>query len=99
MSARQQPRVGYWLTPAGCAASGGHVWNDDGDHTHLHRLRTHHRRGWCGVSTTTHGPVTIDGVTTDHVWGPFMPQDRTTSRRVCVIPGCGAVEQLDVSKA
>lgn len=33
MSTAVAPRVGYWLTPAGCRASGGHVPHQDGQCT------------------------------------------------------------------
>lgn len=33
MSTAAAPRVGYWLTPAGCRATGGHVPHQDGQCT------------------------------------------------------------------
>lgn len=30
MSTREEQRVGYWLTPAGCVAAGGHTPRPDG---------------------------------------------------------------------
>ena len=30
MSTREEQSVGYWLTPAGCVASGGHAPHPDG---------------------------------------------------------------------
>lgn len=33
MSPAVKPRVGYWLTPAGCVAAGGHTTDGDGSCT------------------------------------------------------------------
>lgn len=29
----------------------------------------------------------------DHLWGPWMPKDRTTIWRRCVHPSCPAIEE------
>lgn len=43
-----------------------------------------------------HGPVTIAGQEHEHVWGGWMVSGRTTKRRLCVLPGCLALQHREV---